>query len=147
MWGVLTMYGLYWVCPSSQQCMLSGSTLLRLQGALQGTVQSGPCACALPRSKAAQIQILEYSTRAQTQFGMRFVPFPGPSSSGDQVLGECTVPGGLCILITFLVLATWFPSCTMRAPSGVLCVSSGELISGCDLPGRCQPLKIPGRCG
>ena len=27
--------------------------------------------------------------------------------------------------------------------SGVPCVSSGELISGCDPPGRCQPSKIP----
>ena len=31
--------------------------------------------------------------------------------------------------------------------SGVLCVSSGELISGCDPPGRCQPPRISGRCG
>ena len=29
--------------------------------------------------------------------------------------------------------------------SGVPCVSSGELISGCDTPGRCQPCRIPGR--
>ena len=29
--------------------------------------------------------------------------------------------------------------------SGVLYVSSGELISGCDPPGRCQPSRIPGR--
>ena len=41
----------------------------------------------------------------QTQFwlslcgsGMRFVPLPGLRSSGDQVLGECTRPGGPCIL-------------------------------------------------
>ena len=31
--------------------------------------------------------------------------------------------------------------------SGVLCVSSGELISGCDPPGGCQPSRIPGRLG
>ena len=43
----------------------------------------------------------------QTQFwlslcglGVCFVPFPGLSSSGDQVLSECTVPGGPCVLIT-----------------------------------------------
>ena len=29
---------------------------------------------------------------------MRFVPLPGLRSSGDQVLGECTRPGGPCIL-------------------------------------------------
>ena len=45
---------------------------------------------------------------------MCFVPLPGLSSSGDQVLGECTVPGGQCILITSLVPATWFPGCTAR---------------------------------
>ena len=31
--------------------------------------------------------------------------------------------------------------------SGVLCVSSGELISGLDSPGSCQKFRIPGRCG
>ena len=41
-WGVLAVYGPHWVCPSSQRPVLSGSTLLRLQGALQGTVQSRP---------------------------------------------------------------------------------------------------------
>ena len=31
--------------------------------------------------------------------------------------------------------------------SGVPCVSSGELISGCDPPGRCQPSRIPRSLG
>ena len=30
--------------------------------------------------------------------GMRFVPFPGLSSAGDQVLGKRTVPSGPCLL-------------------------------------------------
>ena len=34
--------------------------------------------------------------------GRVFVPFPSPRSSGNQVLGECTVLGGPCILITSL---------------------------------------------
>ena len=42
MWRVLTVYGPDWVCPSSQEHVLSGSTLLRLWGALQGTVQRRP---------------------------------------------------------------------------------------------------------
>ena len=41
--------------------------------------------------------------------GMRFVPFPGLNSSGDQVLGEHTVPGGPCTLITSQVPTTHFP--------------------------------------
>ena len=35
-WGVLAVYGPHWVCPSSWQCVLSQSTLLGLQVALQG---------------------------------------------------------------------------------------------------------------
>ena len=35
MWGVLTASGPHWVCPSSRQCVLPQSTLLRLQVALQ----------------------------------------------------------------------------------------------------------------
>ena len=41
-WGVPSVYGPHWVCPSSQWCVLSRSTLLRLQHSLQGTVQSRP---------------------------------------------------------------------------------------------------------
>ena len=55
--------------------------------------------------------------------GCAFRPFPGPSSSGDQVLGECTVPGGLCILINSLVSAAQFPGCATRALSQVCHVS------------------------
>ena len=36
-WGLLTVYGQHWVCPSSRRWpVLSRSTLLRLQVALQG---------------------------------------------------------------------------------------------------------------
>ena len=41
--------------------------------------------------------------------GVWFLPFPGQSSSGNQVLGEGTVPGGPSILITSLVPTTRFP--------------------------------------
>ena len=54
---------------------------------------------------------------------MRFVPFPGPSSSGNEVLGKCTVPGGPCVLITSPVPTAWFPRCTARASSQVCRVS------------------------
>ena len=62
----------------------------------------GPGLCALPRSKPgsgyvhfpglSQVQILGHSTKAQTQLALCFVPFPGLTISGDQMLGECTVP-------------------------------------------------------
>ena len=68
--------------------------------------------------------------------GLRFLPFPGLSSSGKQVLGEHTLPrwgsvsyhlpGPSCLV---------FWVCSRSTISGVPCVSSGELISGCDPPG------------
>ena len=48
---------------------------------------------------------------------VHFVLFPDPSSSGSQVLVECTAPGGPCILFTCLVLASQFPRCTVGAQS------------------------------
>ena len=60
---------------------------------------------------AAQVQVLGYSTKAQTQLGLRFLPFPGPSTwSGVH-------------LITSLVPAAWFPGCAVGAPSQVCRVS------------------------
>ena len=45
------------------------------------------------------------------------LPFRCLSSSGDQLLGERTVPGGRSILITSPVPAAQFPGCTTKAPS------------------------------
>ena len=66
----------------------------------------------------------------QTQFwlrlcglGVRFVPFPGLSSPGEQLLGDRTVPGGPCVLITSLVPATRFPRFTTRAKATPVCGS------------------------
>ena len=70
----------------------------------------------------------------QTQFwlslcglGMPFVPFPCLSSSGNQVLRKHTVPGGPCVLITFLVLDAWFLGCAMGVPSQVCNMSPLEI--------------------
>ena len=57
---------------------------------------------ALPRSKPLRFRFLGTPQR-------RFVPFPGQSSSGDQVLGECTLPSWAVRLITSLVPAAQFP--------------------------------------
>ena len=54
---------------------------------------------------AAQVQVLGYSTKAQTWLGLRFVPFPGPISSGNQVLGKpscCDLSPPPSLLLDFL---------------------------------------------
>ena len=69
-----------------------------------------PCPCGRPLPTRTS------SEETQTQFWLSlcglaicFVPFPGLSSSGDQVLGKRTVPGGPCVLIISLVPATSLP--------------------------------------
>ena len=63
------------------------------------------------------------------------MPFPGLSSSVDQVLGELTLPRWV---VSYHLpgpshLVSWVHS--RSTISGVPCISSGELISGCGLPG------------
>ena len=82
----------------------------------------GPAFRALPRCKLLRFRF-SATLQGQTQLGVRFVPFLGPSSSGGQVLGERTVPGGPCVLITTLVPAAQFPGRAPRALSQVCRVS------------------------
>ena len=80
--------------------------------------------------------------------GLRFVPFPGPRSSSDQVLGERTLPRWgreSYHLPSPSHSLSWV--CSRSAVSGVPCVSSGELISGCDPLDGCQLARVPGRLG
>ena len=134
--------------PLLTACVLSWSTLLRLQ-----------------------VVLLENCLRR----ALRCVHFPGisRSGSGSQVLfkGTDLVGSAFCALPRSEKLrrpGAWrahCPRCAVRlnqlpgpgclvswvccesAISGVLCVSSGELISGCDPPGRYQLSRIPGSLG
>jgi len=145
-WGVLTVYGTYWVCPSSRRHILPGSTLLRLQGALQGhcpkqtlcfvlfpglscsdswvfrkgTDLAGHAFCTLPRSE--QLRWPGVWKAHCPRWAVHLTHLPGPSHSVSGVHHKSTI-------------------------SGVTCVSSGELISGCNPPGRWQLSRISGRCG
>ena len=113
--------------PPLMVCVLSPSTLLRLQAALQGV---GP--------ELHSVPVFRYSTKAQTRLGC-VLCLPRPSSSGSQELDGrslpgCSAPYSLCgPSLSFL--AGW---------SSAPCVSSGELISGCNPPGGCQPSRISG---
>ena len=106
---------------------------------------------------------------------LRFVYFPGLSHSGSgsrvHRKGTDSVGHKLCAFPRSEQLrwpAAWWvhyprwtvclnhlpgPSCLVsrvyqkNTVPGMLCVSSGELISGWDPPGRCQLSRIPGRGG
>ena len=107
------------------------------------------------------------------KWALCLMQFPGLSRSGFWVFCRGTDPDGLCILCPSQVQplrqpGAWRAHCPRRslclnhlpgpsrsvswvhhksAVTGVLCVSSGELISGCDTPGKCQPSRIPRRRG
>ena len=73
--------------------------------------QVDPAFLALPRSK--QLRFSHAPQGHRPSWVVCFVPFPGLKSSGDQMFGEHTAPGGLYVLFTSLVPATWFPKCAM----------------------------------
>ena len=133
--------------PQLMVCVLSWSTLLRLQVALQrkclkralgcmhfpglshsgsgscvlhkGTDSAGPAFYALPRSEQLR---RPGACRACSQVDGASFHLPGPTR-----------------------LVSWVRSGS--AMSCVWCVSSVGLISGCDPPGGCQPSRIPERLG
>ena len=143
-WGVLAVSWPHWVWPCSWRVCFpslhcSGFRLLCRERALGCVHFPG-----LSRSGSGS-RVLHKGTDS---VGLCFVPFPGPSSSGDQVFGRRSHPqvGGPSYRLPC-------PSCSVfgvysgHTFSGVPWVSSGELISGCNPPGRCQPSRIPRSLG
>ena len=79
-WGALAVFWPHRVCPHSQLCVLSPSTPLGLQAALQG---AGPAWRVVPGFGS--------STKVRTRLGI--LCLPRPSSSGSQELDGRTLPG------------------------------------------------------
>ena len=133
--------------PPLMACVLSLSTLPRFQVALQGNCLKQALGCMHFPGISCSGSVLGYPTKAQARLGLCFVPFPGLRSFGDQVLGENTLPAGRSVLSPPRPSPSVSRVHRKSTVSDVLCVSSGELISGCDAPGRCQLSRIPGRRG
>jgi len=73
--------------PAHRACSLPAHTTQAL-GCSAGNYRGRPWAACTSQVQAAQVQALGQSSEAQTRLGLRFVPFPGPSSSGDEVFSE-----------------------------------------------------------
>ena len=150
MWAVLAVYESHWACPALGVCAFLVYTAqapafssLALQGncpkqalgfmhfpglrcsdpgsrVLQKSTDSvGPTFCALPSSKLLRQPCAWQMHCPRWAVHLNHLPSPGH-------------------------LVSWVHPSTI---SGVLCVSSGELISGCDPPGRFQLSRIPGKLG
>ena len=135
-WGALAVFRPRWVCPrSGRVCVLSPSTLLRLQAALQG---AGPALHGLPRPKPLRVRFSGSPQKHRLSWACVWC-LPRLSSSGSQELAGRAPPG------------CGAPS-PLRGPSlsfrtrrpGAPCVCSGELDSSRAPPGGCRPSRISG---
>ena len=143
-WGALAVPGPHCACPAQGACFAglrcSGSRLLR-----RGLSAAGRVACP-PRSRPLRFR--SSGTPQRRGVGPAFVPFQGPGSSGTRCVARA-LPRWGSASYHLPVPAARFPRCTAGVPSqGCLpCVSSGELIFGCNPPDGCQPSRIPGSLG
>ena len=133
--GALAVFWPHWVCPHSQrECFprihCSGSWLLSRERALSFMHFPGP-SCSGSGSRVLH--------KGTDSVGPVFCAVSGPRSSGNQELEEHTLFRG--IATSPLPVPA---SVSGRARSDVPCVSSGELISGCNPAGGCQPSRISG---
>ena len=86
-WGVLAVFQVHWVCTHSWHGLhFSDSRLL-----CQELSEVGPGLHELSRSKPLRFRFSSTPQRRRLGWAC-FVPFPGPISSGDHVLGEHSHP-------------------------------------------------------
>ena len=117
-WGALAVSGSHRVCPAHSVCAFPVYTA-QAPGCSAGSCLRRPWVACASQIYAAQVQVLGYSTKARTQLGLRFVPFPGPSSSGDQVLDARALASWAVRLITSPVPAAGLPVCAAEAASQI----------------------------
>ena len=122
--------------PPLTACVLSWSTLLRLQVALQGNcLKQALGFMHFPGLSRSGSRVFHKGTDSA---GPAFCDLPRPSSSGDRVLGECILPRWGSASYHLPHPSRLVSSVRSRSTlSDVPCVSSGELISGSDPPGGC----------
>ena len=134
-WGLLAVSWPHWDCPYSlcvcfHSIHFSGSRLICLEMS-----EASPGLHALPRSKPLRFRFS--GTPQRRRLGWACILCPSQVQA-VQVLGERSHPQlgapSYCLPCPS-GLVFWVYN--RRAFSGVPCVSPGELISGCDLSGRC----------
>ena len=148
MWGVLTVSRPYWVCPAHNMCAFPVYTA-QAPGCSSGALsKAGPGLYALPRSKPLRFRFLGTPQRCRLNWACVLCPSQVRVAQATRCLARALSSGAVDLsyrLPSPSCLVSWV--CSRRSISGVPRVSSGELISGCDPPGRCQSSRIPGRRG
>ena len=137
--GVLSTLGL----PLLKACVISLLHCLSSRLLCWEMSEAGPGLYALPRSGPLRFRYLGTPQRHRLCWACILCPSQVQAAQVTRCLAS-TVAATYrlprpCRLVFWVY--NW------RAFSGVPCVSSGELISGCDPPGGCQPSRIPRSLG
>ena len=142
-WGVLTVSGPHWVCSHSQHVCFRGLHFSGSRLLFRELSEAGPGWCARPRSKSLRFRFSGTPQRHRLSWACILCPSQIRAAQVTRFLVSMGT-------VTYCLPC---PCCSVfwvyngRTFSGVPCVSSGELISGCDPPGRCQPSRIPRSLG
>ena len=125
--------------PPLTAYVLSQSTLLRSRLLCREMSEMGPELYALPRSKPLRFSFSGIPQRRRLGWACVLCPSQVLAAQVTRCLASAVAPRYGLQLSSSPVPATRFSRCTTGAPSQVchVSVSSGELISGCELPGRC----------
>ena len=107
----------------------------------------GPGFRVLPRSKMLRFWLSGTPQRHRPGWACVLCPSQVQAAQVTRGLVSTVAPSWGLHLITSPSQPLGFLSVQWEHVSGVLCVSSGELISGCDPPGGFQPSRIPRSLG
>ena len=135
-WGCSEYLGHTGFVPAHGMCAFPVCTA-QAPGCSAGELsKEGPGLHALPRSKPLRFRFSGAPQRHRLGWACVLCPSQVRAAQVTRCLVRALSPGwGGCILSPPPSWPLGFPGC----------VSSGELISGCNPPGRCQPSRIPGR--
>ena len=142
-WGVLTVIQLHWVCPRSRRVCFPSLHCLGSRLLCQELSDAGPGLHAVPRSKPLRFRFS--GTPQRCRLGWACVLCQSHVQAAQMTRCLASVVTATYRLPHSRHSVFWVYN--GHAFSGVLCVSSGELISVCDTPGGCQPSRIPRSIG
>ena len=135
---MLTVSQPHWVCPHSRRVSFPCLHFLSSRLLCQELSEASPGLYALPRSKPLRFRYSGTPQRCRLSWDCVLYPSQVRATQVTRCLARVVaatyhLPRPCCSVF-------WvYNQCTF---SGVPCVSSGELISGCDPPGGCRPSRI-----
>ena len=146
-WHVFTVIQPHCICPCSRRLCFPSLHCSDSRLLCRELSDAGPGLRALPRSKQLRFRFSGTPQRHRLGWTCVLCASQVQAAQVTRCLVSAVSPGGECILSPPPSQPFSFLGGTITPISGVPCVSSGDLISGCDPPGRCQPSRIPRTLG